>query len=1203
MTPMSYRRGFRRCISLVVLALAMLAVAAAPAAETAPKAEDLELFEKKIRPVLAQHCYECHGEDPEDIQGGFVLIHREGLRKGGDSGEAIVPGEPEKSRLVKAIRYEDEELQMPPNGKLPDAAIADIIEWIERGAPDPRRADPKTIKKEKLTGLTFDYSESRKHWAYQAMGRPEPPVVKEEAWVGDPLDRFVLAKLEAAGLKRAARADRRTLIRRTTFDLVGLPPTEEEINDFLADESPDAFARVVDRLLSSPHYGERWGRYWLDVARYADSNGLDENIGFPNAWRYRDYVIRAFNQDKPYDVFVTEQLAGDLMPGPAKGEEYFDRLTATGFLVLGAKVLAEPDSKKMNLDIVDEQLDVVGKAFMAQTLGCARCHDHKFDPVSSHDYYALAGIFKSTEAMTSYKRVAKWRERELADEETIAKYHAYQDRLAAAKAELEETTAAANSKLQIAWRKDVAKYMLSASEVVAEIEPREAEDFSQSNLKVDREELGVGIGVVFAPRDAEGQMMFVEWKVEVPTAGKYRIELRYASRRPTAVKMLLNGKRIKLRAAAKRTGNRRSRPNAQSQKWFDEGVYEFQAGENILRLEGKRGFPTIDQYAVTAADEDAPVVVQTRALVDEYELEPAVFDQWVNYLRDSERRGDPVMLVWHTFADLFEDDLDQQDETAQEIVSELREELAAVAEELVREAQRGKKKEKKTEDDDEDTVESFLASSLLGGLAPTSLDDLAGRYQTLFATIDRAYQERLSRFEPAREDQEFSEEEEDELERARRLPDVQQEQVRRFLYSSEGPFAAPSGLEKLYDKSTREQVVAMRGEVEEMEEAAPTPLARAMAVTEGVMTDLPVHIRGDYLNLAKEEVPRGILRLADHLVAPPTIDPERSGRLELARWLTDPEHPLTARVMVNRIWQGHFGVGIVASSSNFGLRGEQPSHAKLLDYLAREFIAGDWSIKAMHRRILLSSTYQMSSTYDEAAAAVDTENRLLWRMNRRRLEAEPLRDALMAMGGKLDLTVGGGLFPKQSGYIRTNSSELTDAYTSGRRAVYMPIIRTAIYSMFASFDYADPSVHVARRPSTVVAPQALFMMNSPLVVEQAERFARRLLTSEPADEHARIEAAYVKAYGRPPTSKEMAGAVAFLAKMRRVSPQAVQLAAAGEAPTGKAAPGDGAVSEKAGEETPSEDGASDVPVHPVELFAWKNLCHVILASSEFMYVN
>ncbi|MBS0267282.1 MAG: DUF1549 domain-containing protein, partial [Planctomycetes bacterium] len=382
-------------------------------------AAQIQFFEKSIRPVLVEQCQKCHGEKKQ--WGNLRLDQRDAFLRGGDAGPIVTPGKPDQSRLIAAIRHEDEDLKMPPNGKLSDRQIADFVRWVEMGAPFPASA-----------AAAGKPSRDPQHWAFQPPREPAVPEVRDRQWPITPVDHFILQKLEHEHLVPAAPADKRTLVRRVTFDLTGLPPTPAEIEAFLADERPDAYSRLVERLLSSPAYGERWGRHWLDVARYADSNGLDENVAHGNAWRYRDYVVAAFNQDKPFDQFIAEQLAGDLLPAVDEAQRS-EQLIATGFLALGPKVLAEVDETKMQLDIVDEQIDTVGKALLGLTLGCARCHDHKFDPISTADYYGLAGIMKSTRTMEHYKKVAKWHENPLPSEAARAMQAEYDALLASRK--------------------------------------------------------------------------------------------------------------------------------------------------------------------------------------------------------------------------------------------------------------------------------------------------------------------------------------------------------------------------------------------------------------------------------------------------------------------------------------------------------------------------------------------------------------------------------------------------------------------------------------------------------------------------------------------------------------------------------------------------------------------------------------------------
>ncbi len=417
--------------------------------------EQLEFFEKSVRPILVERCYECHSA--KEVSGGLRLDSQLGVAAGGESGPAVVAGQPSQSRLVEAIRYENRELQMPPSGRLNDAEINVLVQWIELGAPDPRDTVPALAIEP--TGMSIE--DGRKFWSIQPVSAPDIPKVTLVDWVATPIDNFVLGKLESSGLRPAGWADPRTLIRRVTFDLIGLPPTEEEIEAFVADSAPDAYPRLIDRLLASPQYGVRWGRHWLDVARYADSNGLDENLALGNAWRYRDYVVDAFNANKPFDRFLVEQLAGDLVVGSNR-----ETLTATGYLVLGAKVLAEPDREKLVMDTIDEQIDATGKAFLGLTLGCARCHDHKFDPIKQVDYYALAAIFKSTQTFgpTNTGAIKHWNEYSFANAEELEKLKAVEAEIAAKNAVANKYKGEAVAKIREAAKAKAADYLAVAAE-------------------------------------------------------------------------------------------------------------------------------------------------------------------------------------------------------------------------------------------------------------------------------------------------------------------------------------------------------------------------------------------------------------------------------------------------------------------------------------------------------------------------------------------------------------------------------------------------------------------------------------------------------------------------------------------------------------------------------------------------------------------
>ncbi len=788
-------------------------------------------------------------------------------------------------------------------------------------------------------------------WAFQPLVKTEPPPIADSNWVQSPIDAFVLKGLQNSGLAPAPRADRRNLIRRATYDLIGLPPTPEEIDRFLADPSPEAFQRVIERLLASPRYGEKWGRHWLDVARYADSNGLDENLAYANAFRYRDYVIDAFNGDLPYDRFVQQQLAGDLVePTPDEtSQEKYRRLVATGFLSIGPKMLACDDGRKMEMDIVDEQVDTVGRAFMGMTLGCARCHDHKFDPISTADYYSIASVFKSTHTMENFKVVAQWHEYTLASETEQAK------------------------------AKEISEAIRSKDEAL-----------KKRIEQADRE--------------------FVE--TERKRAGAY------------------------FETAALLTG-----------------------------------FPV--------GTESAPAEDALKEAAVKSDLNLEVLRRWAGYLKG----------VFGKPGDFWAPFLEDEAGEAREII---------------------------------------------------------GRIRVRFETVEQAWTDLQATVDAPKKDA---------------LADEQLEAARKILHDSKGPFQLPKEPARFYTRASTDEVARLRTEKTDLEKTA-LVLPRAMGVREGEPEDLKVHVRGNYLTLG-DQTRRGV---PENLASGnrPGIAEGASGRLELARWLTNGQHPLTARVMANRIWLWHFGEGLVRTTDNFGHLGEQPSNRPLLDWLAARFQESAWSLKQMHRLILLSSSYQMSTTHNETAYAKDPENRLWWRFPRRRLAAEEIRDSLLAAGEGLEFTMHGQRLPEENRSYVTGTGSKQGTYRFACRSVYLPILRSAVYDVFQAFDFPDPSVLNGRRASTTVAPQALFLMNGEIVLNQSRRMAERLLNRSDLDDPGRVITAYVRLFGREPTPGEVTDGLAFVERYTTALP------------------------------TTDPDR---------QVRSWQGLCRVLMASNETLYLN
>jgi hypothetical protein len=1203
---------------------------------------DLKFFESEIRPLFIKHCYECHSSKGGELEGGLSVESREALLKGGDSGAAIVPFKPDESLLMAAIEYSDDFYQMPPESKLPKEVVAVFKKWIEMGAPDPRAA----VENNDTSPRVIDFEQSRKFWAFKTPQRPALPSVKNQAWVSNAIDTFILSELERAELKPAIAADRRTIIRRVTFDLTGLPPTVAEINAFLADTSPLAYENLVERLLASPRYGERWGRKWLDVARYADSNGLDENIAYVNAFRYRDYVVRAWNQDLSFANFLQQQLAGDLLDPQqdASPQDRLDRLTATGFLSIGPKMLACDDGQKMEMDIIDEQLDTMSRAFMGLTMGCARCHDHKFDPIPSKDYYALASIFKSTKTMENFKVVANWHEYPLDTPETkiaLEKYNAavkqLDDELAAIQKEARQTLRESQQRL-------LSKYLISASKFVsANNKPIadghnvignwirdgiavensivwEAEKFQRGTLEVETTNYGKDVGVLL-------QQGYAEYDIDIAVAGDYQLELLYAAVDSRPMVLSINGTVVDSDVASHTTGTW----FVDSQTWFVEGIFELSMGKNVIRLAREGGpVPHVDKILLVKATPTSSLEDLTAVLADTpvAEVDGLLLQEAEEYDRGSIGKVPPVVQNTSsttTFLNYAEYDF----------------EITAAGnyrlEWLYTQAEsRGGKLFV-----DGHLVDSDAANALTGSFQSSEVKWFVGgvfkftagkhtlRWQrvgttphfdkiALIPTTDNVTQhisgdhKSLVEIEPVAVEQGLHAEylrqwvefllmavsqrdehlaglllrDRDEQHAAfTQLGNAAEQQLVNMLsveaspaednavqwvvakaIAADGPFRDPTEIDKLVPEKSQQAIAAIGKSKAKLAKTQPL-VDKAMGVTEGKVEDLAIHIRGNYFTLG-EATQRGFLEVVDQVSAM-SIPAEASGRMQLAQWLTDAKHPLTSRVFVNRLWLWHFGNGLQRSPDNFGLLGQRPTNQPLLDWLAVEFIEQGWSIKQMHRLMLLSSTYQMSSTFDARANTKDPENRLWWRFNRRRLDAEEVRDALLAIGDNIDLQMYGQLLISADRAYVTGTGSKRSSYDYNRRSVYLPILRSALYNVFIAFDFADPSVIQGQRQNTVVTPQALFMMNSKLVQDEAGRLAQRVLQDDIETNTDRINALHEIVYGRMATAEDIDKCNQFLQRYRELSVKDMD---------------------------DDESAAADLVV-------WQGLCRVLLAANEFAYLD
>ena len=1053
-----------------------------PAILCAQQQSGADFFEKQVRPIFAQHCYACHSSASNPVMGEFQIDTEAAFRKGGARGAVVDSDAPENSLLLRAVGHGEAQLRMPPMGKLSDEAIGALRAWVRMGTP-------WGVDSTQQAG-----NEAGTFWAFVPPTEPPLPDVENDDWVASPIDQFILAQLEEKGLQPAPPADKRTLVRRATFDLTGLPPTRQEIQGFLEDDSPRAFERVVNRLLESPRYGERWGRHWLDIARYADSNGLDENLVYRQAYRYRDYVIQAFNKDKPYNLFVQEQVAGDLLPEPPDLETQYERWTATGFLSLGAKMLAEDDPIKMQMDIVDEQLDTLGRAFMGLTVGCARCHDHKFDPIPTQDYYSLAGILKSSKTMEDFNVVATWHEYVLAPQEQRDALDDHLDRIKVKNDEIAEITKAENYKLVAVGRQEVGAYLLAATEALEgeaiTLSPISEEDAPIQPDWVSRKAAGFDRGNVSReihkgkknvpeadeePEESAESGYFVEYDVEVAAEGLYQLDFLNQEKGDGTADIHVNGRLMK--SGLEPIRNRAASPDVGG--WWATGIFPFKAGKNVLRLEHKERFPYFEKLLI--APNPLPEDVQPPKTHDqlsrEFEVNRGFLEQWIDRLRRSRGAPASVFYAWHAFGT-------------------------------------------------DAALDSWTspAAKLFPDFRQADHRELAARYEGLFRQAVSQWQEHHPEGEVAFDKRERYKDGKDE----RKLEDAGLEALRKVLYEKYGPFRPPAGSRHYFTDGAGAEIARIEDERKLLTEATPE-YPRAMGVTEGEeIGDIAIHIRGSHWTLG-DPAPRRFLRAVSR-DEPEPIGSEESGRLQLARWLTRDDHPLTNRVMVNRMWRWHFGQGIVGSTDNFGKLGDRPTNQPLLDWLASHFVKSGWSMKQMHRVMVLSNTYRMSTTFNAKAATTDPENKLLWRMPRRRLEAESIRDAIMAVSGDLDFATGGTLLEKYKPrqYVSNTKQGGNVDYDRNIRAVYIPVVRSAMYDFFRSFDFADPSSLNGNRGSSVVAPQALFSMNGSVPMKHSREWAGRLLAEQDLTDGDRIDVAYEEAFARLPDANERDRALTFI---------------------------------------------------------------------------
>ena len=888
-------------------------------------------FETRIRPLLANSCFACHTDQETS---GLRVDSREALLKGGDSGPAIVPGDAEGSLLLLAVSHTHEHLKMPLGGKLADQEIEDLRTWVRMGAPWPSDVPTRTTEGPE-SAIT---EEEKSFWAFQPLHKPSLPKVRNKTWPKSAMDSFILSKLEAGGFQPVEAAEKRRLIRRLSFDLIGLPPTPSEVEAFLQDSSPTAVARVVDRLLASPHFGERWARYWLDVARYAEN---DKKGPYPNAWRYRDWVVEAFNQDMPYDLFVKAQIAGDLM------ENSQNLVAGLGFFVLGPWYYNQPTPAKARAQELEDRVDTLTRGFLGLTGACARCHDHKYDPISRQDYYSLAGIFKNS----------PYQEYPLVSEDVVQEYKQQEEKVKGVEKEIEEFEGTMKEQLTEIFVRRTSRYMVAA------------------------------------------------WKV--------------------------------------------------------------------------LGVPKL----------------QLEKVAEEEKLDEKILDKWVKYLGNREKRH-PYLGEWFELLDngTTVEQARKLADDFQAFVLSIIEEKKAIAEEnqaLVAQAKCKSLKPTRTR----------LPNGFVDDIGDLVSADLCAQREIVTKSLKRdefilwinLFQKGEGSGDPFND--KFS-------------------GVLVFEDKEMEPFLTGEW---------KSHLLELRAELETLKKALPEPYPYLHGFEEAENpADMRMHLRGNPSSLG-EEVPRRFLAVLSRGEATPFR--KGSGRLELAEAVA--RHPLTARVMVNRIWKQLFGYGIVRTLDNLGRAGERPTHPELLDYLAFRFTENNRSIKAMIREIVLSASYQLSSSYSEKNFAQDPDNRLLWRANRRRLDAEALRDSLLFVSGGLDDTVGGP------------SAELEVDHK--RRTLYGKINRGApsgpsdkkkgLNKMLTLFDFPSPGKSSAQRVITNVPLQRLFFLNSDTMMVQAPRLADRLERELGADDRGKIGRAYELLFGREASEEEMRLGLGFLQKV------------------------------------------------------------------------
>ena len=1228
------------------LVLCACAVAATAFARERPSRDRAAVdFNRDIRPILSRNCLLCHGPDISTREAGLRLDLRERAVAATESGRgsAIVPGDSAASLLIRRVTSNDESFRMPPADRrqLRAEDVELLRRWIDQGAV------------------------YRQHWSWASIHVVAPAKVNDPGWPAGTIDRFILAALEAGGLRPAPPADKRTLVRRLSFDLIGLPPNAEEVEAFAADDSPDAYARLVDRLLASQHFGERWGRHWLDLVRYAETYGHEYDYPIRHAWRYRDYVIRALNADLPYDRFVTEHIAGDLLPEPRRhpSEGYNESLIATGFWFLSQGTHAPVDVRGDEAERIDNQIDVLSKTFMGVTVSCARCHDHKFDAITTKDYYALAGFLQSSRRQDAYL-------------DPRGKIADAVEQLEVMSAKADELLAEAVSDWQAGGLPRIGTYLIAAHSVrfgppkstdppiAADVLFEDFESLTYRGWQVEGEAFSDGPhtqatmpkqqGNVAARGDGfvnshsiRGSKKGDDKLTGQMTSEPFVVQRRYVHfligggrhKDRTGVQLLVSGEVV--RSA---TGHNHNKMRAAR---FDVGDLRGESAQLRIIDDEKGGWGNIGVDHIVFSDHRDPVQPDRRPVdivAQELSVDRALLQRWLDAMRDSNLQDvDHPLHRWApspketgvptasknsvnasaVFADFLGDDFgdwfisgqafgDRPSRSGDRNAAAQRTQLVRPAlahSGLLAGRLQGTLRSRTFELErkfvhyrargrggrirlivDGYTLDEFNALLFNGFTFDVNADAPAWQYHTLDVTRFLGHRAHIELIDDgdgylAVDEIRFSDRANNPFEKreprsARRsisdLADACQERFESGVAAwREGSLDADRTeltdwlfKHKLIDLASADgwlQFVAADEEARSFAAGIAKPM-RALTMTDGTGEDEYVFVRGSHKQ-AGPVVPRRFIESIGGSRQPAIRN--GSGRLELARRLLDSSNPLPARVMVNRIWLHLFGVGLVSTPDNFGALGQMPTHPQLLDYLADRFRGqATWSIKTLIREIVLSSTYRMAGAgFDPLGPQRDPTNRLLWRSRTRRLEGEAIRDAVLAISGRLDRAMFGESVPIHltrfmTGRGRPGKSGPLDG--DGRRSIYIAVRRNFLSPMMLAFDTPIPASTIGKRNNSNVPAQALIMMNDPFVIEQARVWARRVLAGDESSVERRIAEMFVSAYARPPSQDELSSAVGFL------KAQAAEYG--------------------------SRDWRQDEDV-------WTDLCHVLFNAKEFVFLN